>query len=122
MKELWIVNITKQDHQISDLGIIVRSMKSINLLCKNLKLDRYKIIESIEKGSICSKKGKLFIRYKNNNIDNRVNTSTEKNYIPSRSKSIIDQETIEIKIDDEDLDKKKSDEKFIQELIMDEGE
>lgn len=68
MKELWITNVSKCDIHLSDLNIVVKSMKSFNLFGKT-NITREQVIKSCLSGSISKKKGYLFIRFSSPKIE-----------------------------------------------------
>lgn len=88
--ELWIVNFTKRDLLIDDLGIRVSAGKQINLFSKSYHFTDKQIEDSINIGSICKKRDRLIIR------NSKLNTSKASIYTtftnsndpsPSRHKS-----------------------------------
>ena len=71
MKELWITNISKCDIHLSDLNIVVRSMKCFNLFGKT-NLTKKQVIDSCLNGSISKRKGYLFLRFNAPKIEKNI--------------------------------------------------
>jgi len=120
MKELWLTNLNKQDINISDLNLIIRSMRSINILSSKLKLDRKEIAKSLESGTLRKKRHLLILGLGKPTEIAKKPVEAVKIYLPGRSKSMVTATTVEIKSEDGLSDK--SDEDFIiEQLNEDDG-
>jgi len=114
MKELWITNISKCDIHLSDLNIVLKSMKSTNLF-GHTTIKKEDVIKSCLSGSIFKRKGVLFIRF---NAPKKEPKKIEKinNVLNNRSKSIVNiikKEIPEI----QELHSTDEDEEIIKELL-----
>lgn len=87
MKELWITNISKVDVYLSDLNIVVRSMKCINLF-GHTTITKNQILKSCTTGSISKRKGALFLRL-NAPKQDKVKIEKANNILNDRTKSCL---------------------------------
>jgi len=114
MKELWITNISKCDIHLSDLNIVIKSMKSMNLF-GHTTITKQQVIKSCLTGSISKRKGYLFIRVNAPKIEpkkiEQINT-----VLNDRSKSILSINKKEIE-DISSLYNDNEDEKIIKDLL-----
>lgn len=117
MKELWITNISKTDIHLSDLSIVVKSMKSMNLF-GHTTITKKQVLESCLTGSISKRKGVLFLRLNAPKKDkakiDQVNT-----ILNNRSKSCLTMSKREIS-DIEELYSTDEDEILIKDLLSEE--
>ncbi len=121
MKELWLTNLSKQDINISDLNLIIRSMRSINILSSKLKLNRKDIAKSLESGTLQKKKHMLVFGLGKPAELAKKPTEVVKIYSPGRSKTIVTTNTVEIKSND-GLDNKSDEDFIIEQLNEDDGQ
>lgn len=61
-REFWIVNHTKKDVYLSDLGLVVRAKNCVDLLGGHYHLTDEQIISSIETGSLFKRRNQIMIK------------------------------------------------------------
>ena len=106
----FVTNITKRDIHIGDLGIIVRSFQTIDLLNENHSiLTVEKVQKSLEKGSLCKRiqKKQLLIRQSAPQKAERI-LEVSNVIFPHRKRTAVKFEEkvfeeLEVGIEDEDL-------------------
>jgi len=63
LDSFWITNITKKAHHLTDIGVLIYPMRSINLLDKrHYQLTRLQLDKSRETGSLFAKKDAVIVR------------------------------------------------------------
>ena len=83
-KSFWITNISGMNVSLRDLNLTIKAYTSINLLDnKHYKYTLEELQKSVEKGSIFSKRNKIFVRKNAPEID------LDKSYIYSAVDAII---------------------------------
>lgn len=110
VKNFWIVNISKRDVGLSDLGLTVKSKHSINLLdSRHYSLTEEQVLNSVKSGSIYKKRDKILIR--NSPLNTFIKTMEVSTLpIKSRARSGISYE--EPKYEEHDL----SDEAYAEQM------
>lgn len=106
-KSLYIKNISKQDIHLSDLGIIIKSFKTINLYnIHRFHFTEEQINNSIKSGSIFKRKNKIiFIENLESITKSNTYIKTSKdNLLYDKNRSLIERKKIKIDDLDDDLD------------------
>lgn len=105
-KSFWITNVSSKSVSLEDLKFTIPAKSSMNLLNKKCKFTEEQLIQSAETGSLFKKRHVIFIRKVSPiTADNKQFVENE-NFIPSRSKSIIETEEKiyeELNISDEEF-------------------
>jgi hypothetical protein len=89
MNEYWITNISKQDINLSDLGLTLKAFSTVNLLDKkHYFYTLEEILNSVISGSISKRKSKILIREKSPIINVNNMLIDKDSVIPSRERSL----------------------------------
>lgn len=120
--EFYITNISKSDIHLSDLGIVVKSMTTVNIFGKKSIVTKKQLLESCLNGSIKKRLNKsLIIKLKAPKSEKKVIEVSNK-FSHNRTKTAIVVE--KKKIEDFDMlyfnDQNLADEQMIKEIL--EGE
>lgn len=86
----WITNISDRNVSLADLNLTIKAWSSINLLDKkhySYSLEQLK--KSAENGSLMLKRDKIAIRRLAPEVEKK-NLSISQNYIPDRSRSVME--------------------------------
>lgn len=61
MKDLWLINYSKRDVSISDIGLVIRARTHVNLTVLKLNVPWTTVINSINTGSIYKRRNQLAV-------------------------------------------------------------
>jgi hypothetical protein len=113
-QSFWITNISKMNVSLSDLGLHIYAMRSINLLdARHYSLTLEQIQKSAESGSLFKKRDKIVIRKVIPESAIELSPPIQNDAIfPTRQRSLVDIEKItyeELDIKDEDFAEENAD-------------
>lgn len=91
-QEFWVMNITKKDIALSDLGVIIRAKTTVNLLDhKHYNCTVEQLQKSLENGSLYQKKGSIFKRNTPPILNSDIKIVVDRSaVIPTRARSVYE--------------------------------